>query len=267
MTTTTELRRRTEIARTLVVVPTLNERDNVDPLLRAIRSTAPTVDVLIVDDASPDHTADRAAALGHRLGRISVMRRSGEPGLGGAYRDGFRYAVDHAYDAVVEMDADLSHDPAAIPALLGQLSAGADLVIGSRYTTGGATPGWPHRRRMLSRGASLYARLLLHLPSSDPTGGYRAFRTSLLRECEVGTVRANGFAFQLEMLHRVERLHAVIAEVPIVFHDRAAGESKMSARIAREALRLVAELRLHPWVPSATRAGELSVDPAIPLSA
>ncbi len=195
------------------------------------------------------------------------MRRAGEPGLGAAYRDGFRHAIEHGYDAVVEMDADLSHDPGAIPALLEGLAAGADLVIGSRYTAGGATPGWPRWRRALSRGASVYARLLLHLPSSDPTGGFRAFRTALLRECEVATVRANGFAFQLEMLHRVDRLDATIAEVPIVFHDRHAGESKMSARIAREALRLVAELRLHPWTPSAPTAADGPVPVTIPLSA
>jgi dolichol-phosphate mannosyltransferase len=265
--TTAQLRRPPKIVRTLVVVPTLNECENVEPLLRAIRSTNPAVDVLIVDDSSPDHTADRAEALGRRLGRIRVMRRSGEPGLGAAYRDGFRYAIDHGYEAVVEMDADLSHDPASIPALLQQLSVGADLVIGSRYTTGGTTPGWPRRRRALSRSASSYARLLLHLPSSDPTGGFRAFRTTLLRDCEIETVRANGFAFQLEMLHRVERLHAVIAEVPIVFHDRSAGESKMSARIAREALRLVAELRMHPWVPANEPASNLPVAPAVRLSA
>ena len=261
---TAPLRRRSDITRTLVVVPTLNESDNIDPLLRAIRSAAPDVDILIVDDASPDRTADLADALGRRLGRITVMRRHGEPGLGAAYRDGFRHAIDHGYDAVVEMDADLSHDPATIPALLEHL-VGADMAIGSRYTAGGATPGWPQRRRLLSRGASLYARLLLHLPSSDPTGGFRAFRTTLLRDCDVATVRANGFAFQLEMLHRVERLDATIVEVPIVFHDRHAGESKMSVRIAREALRLVAELRLHPWVPTHTGSTPDPVDAVVQL--
>lgn len=239
---------------TLVVVPTLDERDNVEPLLRGIRAAAPYVDVLIVDDASPDGTADRAEELGRDLGHVTVMRRQGEPGLGAAYRDGFGWAVDHGYDAVVEMDADLSHDPATIPALLDALGAGADLVIGSRYLAGGSTPGWPRRRRLLSRGASVYARVMLRLPSSDPTGGFRGFRTSLLRDCEVGSVRSNGFAFQLEMLHRVARLNATIAEVPIVFHDRTAGESKLSARIAREALRLVVALRLHPWSPTGSPA-------------
>jgi dolichol-phosphate mannosyltransferase len=264
---TIPLRRHADLTRALVVVPTLNEHDNVEPLLRAIRTTAPMVDVLIVDDASPDHTADRAEALGHELGQIAVLRRQGEPGLGAAYRDGFRFAIEHGYDAVVEMDADLSHDPATIPALLDGLGRGADLAIGSRYTTGGATPGWPLRRRVLSRGAGLYARLLLHLPSTDPTGGFRAFRTSLLRDCDVATVGANGFAFQLEMLHRVDRLHAAIVEVPIVFRDRSIGESKMSMRIAREALRLVADLRLHPWVPNEQAGRDAPVEAVMPLSA
>jgi len=265
--TTTPLRRRAELERVLVVVPTLNERDNVDVLLRGIRTAAPAVDVLVVDDASPDGTADRVEALARRFGRIAVLRRQGEPGLGAAYRDGFRYAIDHGYDAVVEMDADLSHDPATIPALLEALAAGADLAIGSRYMSGGATPGWPRRRRVLSRGASLYARVLLRLPSTDPTGGFRAFRSSLLRDCDVATLRATGFAFQLEVLHRVDRLHATIAEVPIVFHDRSVGESKMSARIAREAVRLVAGLRVHPWTPTEQLVGDASVEAAMPLSA
>jgi dolichol-phosphate mannosyltransferase len=264
---TIRLRRDALLARALVVVPTLNEHDNVEPLLRAIRTAAPTVDVLIVDDASPDHTADRAEALGLELGQVAVLRRQGEPGLGAAYRDGFRFAIEHGYDAVVQMDADLSHEPATVPALLGVLAGGADLTIGSRYTTGGATPGWPRRRRLLSRGAGLYAHLLLHLPSTDPTGGFRAFRTSLLRDCDVATVGANGFAFQLEMLHRVDRLDARIVEVPIVFHDRSIGESKMSTRIAREALRLVAELRVHPWVPNERVPHDAPVEVAMPLSA
>jgi dolichol-phosphate mannosyltransferase len=239
-----------QISGALVVVPTLNEYENIEPLLRRIRTAAPAAHVLVVDDESPDGTAARAEELGRELGGVTVLRRRGEPGLGAAYRDGFAHAIEHGYGAVVEMDADLSHDPAAIPALLGALAAGADLVIGSRYVVGGATPGWPRRRRFLSRAAGCYARSVLHLHSTDPTGGYRAFRTELLRHCEVGTVRANGFGFQLEMLHRAGRLGATVAEVPIVFHDRTAGASKLSARIAREALWLVAKLRLVPWSPA-----------------
>jgi dolichol-phosphate mannosyltransferase len=240
---------RAPVDRVLVVVPTLDEAGNIERLLRGIRTAAPSVDVLVVDDASPDGTADLAESLGRSLGAISVERRRGEPGLGAAYRDGFRYGLARGYDAVVEMDADLSHDPATLPALVAALRAGADLAIGTRYIDGGATPGWPLHRRMLSRAGGEYARLLLHLPAHDPTSGFRAFRAELLRECELDTVGAQGFAFQLEMLHRATRLGACVVEVPIVFHDRTAGESKLSGKIAQEALRMVTALRRHPWQP------------------
>jgi dolichol-phosphate mannosyltransferase len=239
----------TDHLRALVVVPTLDEAPNIEPLLRGIRGAAPSVDVLVVDDASADGTADVAERLGRHLGHVTVLRRQGPPGLGAAYRDGFTYAVEVGYDAVVEMDADLSHDPAAISALLDRLEHGADVALGSRYAPGGSTPGWPRSRRLLSRAASCYARAVLRLPATDPTGGFRAFRTSFLEDCDVSTVGARGFAFQLETLHRAARLDASIAEVPITFHDRTAGSSKLSARIAREALVLVARLRVHPWTP------------------
>ncbi len=240
---------RAPIADVLVVVPTLDEADNIGRLLRGIRTAAPSVDVLIVDDASPDGTADLADVLGRELGSITVERRVGEPGLGAAYRDGFRHGLAHGYDAIIEMDADLSHDPATLPALIAALDAGADLAIGTRYIDGGATPGWPLHRRLLSRAGGEYARRLLHLPSHDPTSGFRAFRAGLLRECELDTVGAQGFAFQLEMLHRATRLGAQVVEVPIVFRDRTAGESKLSGAIAQEALRMVNALRRHPWQP------------------
>jgi dolichol-phosphate mannosyltransferase len=238
------------IADVLVVVPTLDEIDNIEPLLRGVRRAAPAADVLVVDDASPDGTAERAEALARALGSITVVRRLGEPGLGAAYRDGFDYGLARGYDAIVEMDADLSHDPATIPALVAALADGADLAIGTRYIPGGATPGWPLHRRMLSRAGGEYARRLLHLPAHDPTSGFRAFRADLLRVCELETVGAQGFAFQLEMLHRASRLGARVVEVPIVFRDRTAGESKLSGAIAQEALRIVNALRRHPWQPA-----------------
>jgi dolichol-phosphate mannosyltransferase len=248
------IRERAPIGDVLVVVPTLDEADNVELLLRSIRTAAPRVDVLVVDDASPDGTADIAEALGHELGSVTVVRRVGERGLGAAYRDGFQFGLARGYDAIVEMDADLSHDPATIPALLAALDAGADLAIGTRYINGGATPGWPLHRRLLSRAGGEYARRLLHLPSHDPTSGFRAFRAGLLRECELTTVGAQGFAFQLEMLHRATRLGARVVEVPIVFRDRTAGESKLSGAIAQEALRMVAALRRDPWQPASRPA-------------
>jgi dolichol-phosphate mannosyltransferase len=238
------------IADVLVVVPTLDEIDNIEPLLRGIRRAAPTVDVLVVDDDSPDGTADRADVLAQQLGAITVVRRIGEKGLGAAYRDGFHHGLARDYDAIVEMDADLSHDPATIPALVAALADGADLAIGTRYIAGGATPGWPLHRRLLSRAGGEYARRLLHLPSHDPTSGFRAFRTDLLRGCELDTVGAQGFAFQLEMLHRATRLGARVVEVPIVFRDRTAGESKLSGAIAHEALHMVNGLRRSPWQPA-----------------
>jgi dolichol-phosphate mannosyltransferase len=243
------LRHDEPIGSTLVVVPTLDERDNIERLLRGIRHAAPSVDVLVVDDDSPDGTADLAEALGRSLGSVSVLRRHGEPGLGAAYRDGFRLGLERGYDAIIEMDADLSHDPTTIPALVDALASGADLAIGARYVEGGGTPGWPLHRRLLSRLGGEYARVLLRLPSHDPTSGFRAFRADLLRECELDTVGAHGFAFQLEMLHRASRLGAHVVEVPIVFRDRTAGQSKLSGAIAQEALRLVAGLRRRPWQP------------------
>ena len=238
------------ISSVLVVVPTLNERENIERLLVGIRTAAPAVDVLVVDDASPDGTADIAESLGRSLGSIRVVRREGEPGLGAAYRDGFRYGLVQGYDVIVEMDADLSHDPAVIPALVDALSGGTDLAIGARYVNGGATPGWPLHRRLLSRIGGEYARVLLGLPSHDPTSGFRAFRAELLHDCELATVGAQGFAFQLEMLHRASRLGARVVEVPIVFRDRTAGESKLSGAIAQEALRLVTARRRRPWHPA-----------------
>jgi glycosyltransferase involved in cell wall biosynthesis len=234
-----------------VVLPTLDERDNIATILRGIRDAAPEVDVLVVDDDSTDGTADVAASVARRLSRITVVRRRGERGLGAAYRDGFAFAIARGYDAVVEMDADGSHDPAVLPVLLHALAAGGDLAIGSRYVPGGATPGWPLRRRVLSRAGGLYARVVLALPAHDPTSGFRAFRVELLRRSDYASAAANGFAFQLEMLHRARRLHARVVEVPIVFRDRTAGVSKLTGEIAAEAFRLVLHLRRRPWRPAA----------------
>ncbi len=234
------------ITRVLALVPTLHEADDVERLLTGIRAATPAVDVLVVDDASPDGTADFAESLSHALGAVAVVRRRGEPGLGGASREGFGYGLAHGYDAVIEMDADLSNELATIPALLAALDAGADLAIGTGHVAGGATPGWALHRRLLSRAGGGYARRRLRLPSHDPTSGSRAFRADLLRRCELDTICAQGFAFQLELLHRATRLGACVVEVPIVFRDRAAGESKFSGAIAQEALHLVNALRRHP---------------------
>jgi dolichol-phosphate mannosyltransferase len=168
-----------------------------------------------------------------------VLVRSRRQGLGPAYREGWRWAIDHGYEAIVSMDADGSHDPAALPSLIGPLEGGADLVMGSRYVPGGAVPGWPLHRLMLSKGGNRYAGLVLGLPVHDATGGFRAYRADLLERIDLSTLRANGYGFQIELVHRSVRLGAKVVEVPITFVDRQLGTSKMHAGIVWEALGLV----------------------------
>ena len=225
--------------RTLVVIPTYQERANVEVVLERVRAAAPGADVLVVDDNSPDGTAAAAEAVAVRLGRISVLRRPGKGGLGSAYRAGFAWGRARGYDVFVEMDADLSHDPRAIPALLREIDRGADLAIGSRYVHGGATPTWPPMRRLLSRAGNLYARVLLGLTTTDATSGYRAYTRRALEAVDVDSTHASGYGFQIELTYRIVRADGQVREVPIVFRDRSFGTSKMSARIAVEALALV----------------------------
>ena len=225
--------------RALVVIPTYEESANIETVLRRVRRAAPDVDVLVVDDNSPDATAEIAERIARELGCISVLRRPGKTGLGTAYRAGFGFGILHRYDVLVEMDADLSHDPEALPSLLRAVGRGADLAIGSRYVLGGATPSWSPRRRLLSRWGNRYARWMLQLGVADATSGYRAFRTTALQAVEYRSTEASGYGFQIELAYRVARMGGRIAEVPIVFNDRARGKSKMSARITLEALALV----------------------------
>jgi dolichol-phosphate mannosyltransferase len=224
---------------TLIVLPTLDEAANISSVLRGVRAALPAAHVLVVDDGSTDGTPERAGALGDELGQIHVMRRLGPRGLGPAYRAGFRAALADGFEVMVEMDADLSHDPRSLPSLIAAVEHGADLAIGSRYVAGGGTPGWPARRRVLSRAGGWYARTLLRLPVRDVTSGYRAYRAQLLRDIDLDTITTNGYGFQIEMTHRARQAGAVITEVPIVFRDRAAGTSKMTPAIAREALLMV----------------------------
>lgn len=223
----------------LVVLPTYNEAGNIVEVLRRIRAAAPDVDMLVVDDASPDGTADLAAALGAELGRIDVLRRAGKAGLGSAYREGFRVGLTRGYDVLVEMDSDLSHDPASLPSLIEAVGDGAALAIGSRYVPGGSIPDWPWSRRALSRYGNRYARRMLKLSAHDATSGYRAFSASTLRNIAFEGVRADGYGFQVEMAYLVERSGGAVSEVPIEFRDRTEGTSKMSSRIVVEALFLV----------------------------
>jgi glycosyltransferase involved in cell wall biosynthesis len=220
--------------RTLVIIPTYQEALNIAEAVGRARRACPRCDVLVVDDSSPDGTAAIARDAG-----AEVLVRPVREGLGPAYRQAWRWAMDHGYDAVVDMDADGSHDPAAIPSLLQPLEAGADLVMGSRYVPGGAVPGWPAHRLLVSRVGNVYARVVLGLPVHDATGGYRAYRVELLRRIDLASLRANGYGFQIELAYRAVRLGAKVVEVPITFVDRTLGHSKMSGGIVGEALLLV----------------------------
>ncbi|MEY2553011.1 MAG: dolichol-phosphate mannosyltransferase [Ilumatobacteraceae bacterium] len=230
--------------RVTVVVPTFNEAGNIERLCRQVRSAAPEARLLIVDDASPDGTAQIAEGLVAELGGIEVIHRAGKAGLGAAYRAGLRAAIEGGAEICVQMDADLSHDPAVLPALIAIVEHGADLAIGSRYVPGGLTENWPRKRRMLSRWGNRYAAGVLGLAINDATAGYRAYRSEALKRMKFDTVNADGYGFQVEMTYRLVRIGGKVVEFPITFRDRTEGVSKMSGGIVSEALLLV--LRL--WV-------------------
>ncbi|MCU1453337.1 MAG: hypothetical protein JWN46_1483 [Acidimicrobiales bacterium] len=226
--------------RPLVVLPTYQEAENICDVLTRIRTAAPGADILVVDDGSPDGTADLADGVGERLGQISVLRRSAKSGLGPAYRAGFAWGLDQGHDVLLEMDADLSHDPDELPALLRAVEdGGADLAIGSRYIPGGAVPGWPARRRLLSRWGNRYVGFMLGLPVRDATAGFRAYRGSMIEKLDLDRVRADGYGFQIEMAYEVHKAGGTILELPITFRDRIRGTSKMAPNIVYEALWLV----------------------------
>ncbi len=230
-------------SRTLVVVPTLSEADTIPILLPRLMALDPAVDVLVVDDDSPDGTADVVEEFGQgRDGRVRVMRRTGTPGLGPSYVDAFALGIDEGYERLVQMDADLSHDPDDVPVLLGLLSR-ADLVLGSRYVRGGGTREWNLMRRIVSLSGSLYSSLALGSAIRDLTGGFKAWRRECLQSIGLERVRSNGYCFQIETTWRALRGGARVVESPIVFTDRRVGESKMSKRIFLEAAWRVPLLR------------------------
>ena len=229
---------------TWVVTPTYNEAENLERLVRSLRAVLPQVGVLVVDDGSPDGTGQLAEALGEELGGVEVLHREGKQGLASAYVAGFQRLLDQDVGRVVQMDADLSHDPADVPRLLMALDDGADLALGSRYVPGGGTRNWPLNRRMLSRFGSLYSRLWLGLPYRDLTGGFKAWTRATLQEALSKPLASDGYAFQVEMTWRAVRGGRSITEVPIVFTEREDGVSKMSRDIAIEAAWLVPQLRL-----------------------
>lgn len=221
--------------KTVVCIPTYNERENLPLILDRLFAANPGVHALVIDDGSPDGTGALADDIARTDGRISVLHRTAKAGLGAAYRAGFERAIADGADVIVEMDADGSHAPEQLPALLAQLPH-ADLVLGSRWVRGGAVQNWPFHRELLSRGGNLYARLMLRVPIHDITGGYRVFRTQTLQRIDYASVASQGYVFQVDMAYRVLRAGLRVVEVPITFVEREFGVSKMSQRIVREAM-------------------------------
>ncbi|MEJ3404117.1 polyprenol monophosphomannose synthase [Rathayibacter sp. YIM 133350] len=224
------------MSRVLVVVPTYNESESIRAIVERIRGAVPDADVLIVDDASPDGTGAIADGIAAADDRVGVLHRPGKDGLGAAYLTGFAHALAESYDHVVEIDADGSHDPAELPAMLALARAGADLVIGSRWVPGGAVRNWPAYRQAISRGGNAYARALLRSRIRDITAGFRVYDARVLRELTTASVSSQGYCFQVELAWRTERSGHVVAEHPIVFVEREHGASKMHSGIVAEAL-------------------------------
>ncbi len=228
--------------KTLIIIPTYNEVDNLRPLLEDIFAQVPQCDILIIDDNSADGTGKLADEIHAENSQVYVIHRSGKLGLGTAYITGFKYALAHDYGAVFEMDADFSHNPCYLPAFL-QAVEHAHLVIGSRYVQGGGTPGWSPLRRLISSGGNVFARMLLGMPVRDCTAGFRCYRTLVLRNIDLDTIQSQGYAFQVELTYRVLKQGFKIVEIPIVFVDRRAGKSKMSRKIIVEAFTYVLQTR------------------------
>ncbi len=244
-----------EARRALVCLPTYDERENLAPILAAIRAAAPQVDVLVIDDASPDGTGALADEIAARDRRVSVLHRAGKQGLGRAYLAGFAWALERGYGLVLEMDADFSHDPRYLPVLLAR-AEDADVVLGSRYVAGGGTTNWGLGRRLVSRGGSLYARAILGVGTRDLTGGFKCFRREVLEAIDLASVECSGYAFQIELTYRALLRGFRVVEVPIVFAERRVGRSKMSRGIVLEAMRKVWSMRLSRFarVAAAPRA-------------
>jgi len=228
----------------LVIIPTYNELENLEPICRAVLAASPRLEVLVVDDNSPDGTGEKADALAAQEPRIHVLHRAAKEGLGRAYLAGFDWALARPYRFIFEMDADFSHDPRYLPRFLEEMDAGADVVLGSRYVQGGGTVNWGVSRQIMSRGGSLYARSVLGLKVRDLTGGFKCFRREVLESLDLQNVKSTGYSFQIELTYRAVRRGFKLKEIPIVFEDRRVGKSKMSRKIFLEAVGMVWKLRL-----------------------
>jgi len=224
-----------DLGRIVVIIPTYNERENLERIVGRLRAAVPEADILVADDNSPDGTGGIADSLSAADDHIRVLHRAGKEGLGAAYLAGFEWALDQGYDVVVEMDADGSHQPEQLNRLLDRLRT-ADLVLGSRYVKGGSVVNWPRSREVLSRGGNVYTRVMLGVPLKDATGGYRAFRADTLRKLDLTGVESKGYCFQVDLARRAVQSGLVVAEVPIEFVERELGVSKMDQRIVVEAL-------------------------------
>jgi len=227
----------------LIIIPTYNERDNVGPITRAVLDAEPRADVLVVDDNSPDGTGQLADELASKEPRIKVLHREKKEGLGRAYLHAFRWGLSHGYDYLIEMDADFSHDPKYLKQMIDMAEAGADVVVGSRWVTGGGTINWGPGRQFISRGGSLYARTVLGLPLRDLTAGFMCFRRKVLETLDLGAVQSSGYSFQIELKYRASKAGFRVEELPIIFEDRRVGQSKMSRKIFLEAFSMVWKLR------------------------
>jgi len=230
------------VPRAVVCLPTYNERENLEPMLRALGDKG--VDVLVIDDSSPDGTGELADRLAAELDYVEVLHRERKEGLGPAYLAGFRRALGNSAELVLEMDCDFSHDPAGVPRLIAAVEEGADLALGSRYVTGGSVGNWGFLRRFVSAGGSWYARVLLGVPVSDLTGGFKCYRRRVLETIDLDAIESKGYAFQIETTYRTLRAGFRVVEIPIHFVDREEGGSKMSKAIVAEAIWKVPALRL-----------------------
>jgi dolichol-phosphate mannosyltransferase len=228
--------------KTLIILPTYNEVENLCPLLEEIFAQLPESDILIIDDNSVDGTGELADQIQRKKPQVHVIHRPSKLGLGTAYIAGFKYALTHGYEAIFEMDADFSHNPCYLPTFLQALEH-ADLVIGSRYVRGGQTPDWSLLRHLISTSGNTFARVLLGMPVQDCTAGFRCYRTYVLRKIDLDTIQSEGYAFQVELTYRIFKQGFRITEIPIVFVDRRIGKSKMSHKIVMEALIYVLQTR------------------------
>ncbi len=226
--------------KTLVVIPTYDERDNVAAMAEALFAVDPSLEILFVDDNSPDGTGDVIEGLIKNDSRIHCLHREKKEGLAKAYLAGFKRAIELGADRIVQMDCDFSHDPKDVPRLVVE---DADLVIGSRYVKGGATPGWPFKRRLISRMGGIFIRTVTGMPLKDPTGGFKCWKVSALKAMRYDTIESAGYSFQLEMNHRAWKTGLKISEIPIIFTDRVKGYSKISAGIAVESIKISLRLR------------------------